>query len=144
MNAYSYTLCTLNLLCFGGQVCLIAQLDRTYPTVTGSYARVRPCWVDIWYILRCTAVIDQATAICRQHNCGRERCATRGFSFRGFKYRRGVKVRNASSTRCFGQPMGTDRTAITDYQRRVLVCTQAGSSKTRQIVSDTNAACNSY
>ena len=134
------------MLCFGGQVCLISQLDRTYPTVKGaSYARARPLWVSVsgkyFFVRRSSIKLRQFG---RQHNCTRERCATRGFSFRGFKYRRGVKVRNASSTRCFGQPMGTDRTVITDYQRRVLVCTQAGSSKTCQIVSDTNAECNSY
>ena len=134
------------MLCFGGQVCLISQLDRTYPTVKGaSYARARPLWVSVsgkyFFVRRSSIKLRQFG---RQHNCARERCATRGFSFRGFKVRRGVEIRNTSSTRRFGQPMGTDRNVIADYQRRVILCTQAGSSKMRQIVSATNAACNSY
>ena len=77
--------------CFGGQVCLIAQIYRTYLTVKGaSYARVRPFWVSgsgKFCVVQQSSIKLQRFALSTiAHESG-----VRGFSFRGFKDRSGER-----------------------------------------------------
>ena len=94
VNAYSYTQCNLNLF-FHVLAARYASSLRYIEHIRQSRAPLMhecaPLGLCVWYSLLCTTVIDQTTAICRQHNCARERCAIQGFSFRGFKDRSGER-----------------------------------------------------